>query len=288
MSDDSPRCPRCGKRITGGALACPSCGLEFLPHRRRIRCHQCGRRIPADIPECPHCGGDPYASRFPFRLPSKNVARVTVFLLGILLLACAGWILFRAASTNLIGRVLGLAEPTQAPTQVIQVIYVVATSPAPTATLIPTLAPTATPRFSPTPTRRGARTPTAARATATPVPRIYPAPQLLGPANTTVYTGAAANIVLEWQPISSAGLGENEWYRISISYTGRDGKPVEQIRWSKEVRWTVIADWWSDLAQDTRTVKWNVTVVRSEGIDPFASNNAPASPPSITRIFIWN
>jgi hypothetical protein len=130
--------------------------------------------------------------------------------------------------------VLGLAEPTQAPTQVIQVIYVVATSPASTATLIPTLAPTPTPRFSPSPTRKGARTPTAARATATPVPRMYPAPQLLGPANTTVYTGAAANIVLEWQPISSAGLGENEWYRISISYTGRDGKPIEQIRWSTD------------------------------------------------------
>lgn len=211
-----------------------------------------------------------------------------MLLFGILLFACVGWILFRAISTNLIGRALGLAEPTLAPTQVVQVIYVVATSPAPTATLFPTPAPTPTPRFSPSPTRKNARTPTAARATATPAPKLYLAPQLLGPANATVYMGAGANIVLEWQPVSGAGLSENEWYRITISYTGQDGKPVEQVRWSKEIRWTVLSDWWSDIAQDVRTVKWNVTVVRSEGIDPFASNNTPASPPSITRIFIWN
>ncbi len=253
-----------------------------------MRCAQCGYRIPADVPECPRCGGDPYTRRFPFALPSRNIARASLILLGILLLACLGWVIFRAFSTNLVGRVLGLAEPESAPTQVVQVIYVVATSPAPTPTLIPTATVSPTPRFSPTPTRRSARTPTPTRPIPTPAPTLYPAPVLTGPANTTVYSGANANIVLEWQSVSAAGLGENEWYRISITYLGRDGKPVEQVRWSKEIHWTVLTDWWNDVSQDNRTFKWNVTVVRSQGIDPFASNNTPASPSSVTRSFIWN
>ena len=263
--------------------------MEFLPHRARIRCNHCGHRIPADFEICPRCGADPRASRWPIPRVPKRVAQIAAILLGLFLLLCLGWVIFRAIATNALPRLLGMTEPTRVPTQVVQVIYVVATLVPPTPTLVPTIAPTPIPKISPSPTRRGARTPTATRPAPTIAPAAYPAPQLSGPPNTTVFSSAAANIVLEWQPVSPNGLRENEWYRISISYVGRDGKPVEQIRWSKETRWTVLAEWWSDISTDARTVKWNVVVMRIEGIDPFASpNKTPASPPSVTRSFIWN
>ena len=105
----------------------------------------------------------------------------------------------------------------------------------------------------------------------------------------TVYPGADANILLEWLPVSLSGLRENEWYEIKLIYTARGNAPGEYRHYSKETRWTVQTAWRADLSLDARLVKWYVTVVRVEGLDPFASlNRAPISAPSATRSFIWN
>jgi hypothetical protein len=201
-----------------------------------------------------------------------------------------GWIIFRALTTNTLPRALGLLEPTRTPTQqVVQVIYVIATPVPATSTLMPTATFTPTSRLSPTPTRRGARTPTLTLAAPTPTLAAYPAPLLIAPANVAIFDGAEASITLEWGSVSPSGLRENEWYRISVSYTGRDAKPVEQTGWSKETRWSVPTAWWNDAASGARTFTWNITVMRVEGVDPFASpSRTPAGPTSATRSFIWN
>ncbi len=285
MSEQIARCPRCGKRRNPESLTCPVCGFEFLPRTERIRCSHCGYRVLADSPECPRCGADPRAGR----LASLGILpRVVAALAALLLCICLGWVVFRALSTNMLERVLGLSTPT--PTrQTVQVVYVVATVPAPTATVPPTPTPVPTSTVKPSPTRRGARTPTPTRILSTATPSVYPAPQLTGPPNTTVYNGADANIVLAWQPVTPAGLGENEWYRIWISYSGRDGKPAQNARWTKETTWTVPAEFWSGASLDNRGFSWNVTAVRIQGVDPFASSTySPVSLPSATRSFFWH
>jgi predicted RNA-binding Zn-ribbon protein involved in translation (DUF1610 family) len=291
LNDDAPRCPSCGKRVSAAALTCPACGYELLPHRTRIRCKRCGSRIPADATVCPRCKGNPHADRIPPIIP-----RLAAIFIGVLLLICVGWIVFRALTTNTLVRALNLNPPTRVPTQVILVVYVVASPIPPTATPtgLPSTTtqrtPAPTSRFSPTPTRRGAPTATPIPVTPTLPPGFYPMPQLLAPANTTVYTGADANILLEWLPVSSSGLRENEWYEIKLTYTARNNTTGDYRRhYTKETRWTVPTDWHNDLAADARTVKWSVTVVRVEGLDPFASlNRTPISAPSATRSFIWD
>ncbi len=282
LDDNLIQCPRCAKRLTAETTTCPSCGYVFLPHRERIRCNRCGKRIPADATQCPHCQGDPRATRV-----SPRAKRIILIATAILLLMCVGWVTFRAITTNTLARALGLNEPTRVPTQVLQIIYVIATQIPPSPTLaIPTAIPT--PRFSPTPTRKGARV-TPPPATVTLTPPMYPAPQLAAPANTTVYAGIETNIVLEWQPVSALGLRENEWYMITLAFTGRDNAPTERKLFSKEPRWAVPNTWWNEISADARTVKWNVTIMRVEGIDPFASPTRVAgSPLSATRSFIWN
>jgi hypothetical protein len=205
-----------------------------------------------------------------------------------MLLVCCGWVIFRAVTTNVFARALGLGESTQTPTQFIQVIYVVATTPRPTPS--PTPNSTATSRFSPTPTRRGARTSTPAPIRPTPVPGFYNAPQLTAPANATVYSnGLNAIITLQWQPVSPNGLRENEWYYVTLTYVARDGTPGLRNGWSKETHFDIKGEWWNDAASDARMFKWNVAVMRIDGVDPLLSpSKTLVSPSSATRTFFWN
>ncbi len=261
---------------------CSACGYEFLPHVQRIRCGQCGRRIPADQEVCPRCGRDPHAER-------RFRARWLAAIVGALLVLCVGWFVYRMIATNTLARALGLAPATAGPpTVVVHVIYVVATTAAPMPTVTYTPTATSIPRVSPTPTRRGALTATATRRP-TPAPGTYPAPQLTAPPNGALYSGPDATIALEWSPVAASGLRENEWYQISLTFTDRVGKLVSQVAWSKETRWVVRGDWWSQASPDTRTFQWQVSTVQIEGIDPYVSpTRAPTSPPSVVRTFVWN
>jgi DNA-directed RNA polymerase subunit RPC12/RpoP len=293
LYEDAPRCPRCGKRISAKMSVCSACGHELVAHRSRIRCVHCKSRIPADAVKCPRCGANPRASR---HIP-RAVSVGALIAVALLLLSCLSWVGYRAVTTNVLARALSSLAPTRTPTQVIQyVIYVIATPVPPTPTFTPTATLTATPRASPTPTLRSSgqaqRTVRATATTlvpATPALSFYPAPQLTAPLDRTVYTGANSIIALEWQPLAGASLQENEWYMISITYTARDGRPTVQTRWSKETRWTVPNVWWNEASKDARMFKWNVSVMRIQGIDPFTSpSHTPASPNSVTRTFYWH
>jgi hypothetical protein len=250
-----------------------------LPRRQRIRCSFCGRRIPAESEKCPRCGKDPRANRVP------GIARLLALLVALLLCVCIGWVAFRVIATN-VERVLS-PTATRAPTRVVQVIHIVATPPAPTPTFTPN--PTATPIFSPTPTRRAAGQTRGSSTTTPALPQgFYPAPQLIAPANTTVYASVESIILLEWQPVA-ATLRENEWYAITITYAARDGNAGEEKGYTKEARWTVPNKLWKEVSKDARAFKWNVAVIRIEGADPFTTPSRTfASPNSITRTFYWN
>ncbi len=316
MVEEDIRCRYCETLIEGAALdeslgegaavVCPTCGLEVLPrrpdlpHRARSRCRRCGYRIPVEAAVCPKCG----YRRVPLMASVRSVLlRVTAVVSGLVLLACIGWVGLRTIQTNAIPRLLGLAQTPRSPTP--EVVYVVATQPLPLPTLDlpPTLEPVVL--VTPSPTRRGAPTVTPTRRGAptitplpitlttsllfTPTPAAYAAPQVMAPENGAVFNGADAKITLEWQPVTSAGLSESEWYMISLTYTGRDSKPAEQVGWSREPRWTVSKEWWSQAAPNARTFQWQVTATRIEGVDPFSSpSRTPISPPSSSRIFIWN
>ncbi|MBI5302339.1 MAG: zinc ribbon domain-containing protein [Chloroflexi bacterium] len=281
FDDDATRCPRCGKRLSADVGVCPACGYALIARHVRIRCARCKKRIPADARVCPRCGQDPHPK------PIPRVVRLGALVIGgLMLLVCIGWVAYRAMTTDVLSRALGQPEPTRAPT-IVQMLYVVATPVTPTPTIVfpPTLAPT--PRVSPSATPRGARN------TPLPVPTVslpgYGAPQLIAPLNALIYPNGDAQVVLEWQSVSPSGLRENEWYAITVAYTARDGKPATQTRWTKETRWTVPSAYWSDAAPDARTFRWQVSVVRVEGIDPITSTSrVQVSPPSATRTFIWN
>ena len=109
------------------------------------------------------------------------------------------------------------------------------------------------------------------------------------PLNTTVYNGANANIVLEWQSVAPNGLSENEWYEIKLNFTARDATTGERKSYSKETTWTVARDLYNEIAANARTIKWTVNVVRVDGIDPLVTTNrTPISIGGTIRTFIWN
>jgi len=282
LDEDAPRCPACGKRVSTAMTVCPACGYALLPRRARIRCKRCASRIPADATVCPRCHGDPRAERWPARL-GRGVAIV----LAVVFAACLLWVLWRAVTTNAFARTFTASTPTTVPATVIHVIHVVA-SPVPPP-LTATAEPTPTARVSPTPTRRGAR-PVTPVLTATPTlpPGFYPTPQLLAPAHLTVYTGTTTSILLEWLPVTPSGLRENEWYEVRLMYTTPQHTPGEYRHYTKETRWNVRSDWRNDIAPDAREIRWTVTVIRVEGVDPFTSAvRTPVSLSSMTRGFIW-
>jgi len=289
MDDEVPRCPRCGRRVSFDASACDACGYQLIPHRTRAHCKHCGRRIPADAATCPRCGADRTEEIARAGRPStvRRVARVGVLVFAALLLLCCGWVVFRALTTNTLARAFGLFEPIRTPTRFVEVIYVVATTPAPTPTNPPTA--TATANASATPTRRGARKQTPTPVGPTLPAGFYAAPILVAPANATVYQGASSAITLQWQPVSAIGLREDEWYFVSISFTASDGSQGSRTGWSKETHWDVPNDWWSEAASDARSFKWTVSVMRIDGADPTTtSSRTLASPNSVVRLFIWN
>ncbi len=232
--------------------------------------------------KCPRCGNDPRAERVP-----PIVWRVVAVLVGVGLLVCLGWIIFRVVTTNVWANALGLNQPTPVPTQVIQVIYVVATPVPPTATTTPSFTPTQV--VSPTATPRGAKpAPPSVPPTVIP-PGFYPAIVLNAPANAAVYAGSKAVIVLEWQAVAPGSLKENEWYAIHLTFTGRDGKPAERKSYTKETRWILSPELYKEIALDARTIKWTVNVVRVEGFDPLAAlGRTTITVGSTPRTFIWN
>ena len=249
---------------------------------KRVNCSNCGYRIRADAEVCPHCHVDPHTRR---PLPSN-------LLIGVLVVLVLAFVCVFASQflVNPMTQFAALGLKPQ-PTTVIQVIYSVVTPVPPTPTAGPSVTPlpaSPAPRPSPTPARPSAPTLAPTQPAPSPTSSEFGVPKLTAPANNANFTGADAEIALEWQTVAPGGLRENEWYLVSLAYTSRNGGAVTQSGWSRETRWSVKKDWWSDASVTTRTFAWSVQLMRIEGADPYASaTRTPISPPSETRRFVW-
>ncbi len=145
----------------------------------------------------------------------------------------------------------------------------------------PTLQPGATAAAT-----AAASTPTAAPATTTPAGAAptstafqFAAPNLLSPADGTVYT-TAEDILLNW---SSVGLlGDDTWYVVKI-WTDDPNQPTPATGWTRTTAWRIPASSRPAADAASHTFHWTVTVMRaSEGQDPVAVSEV-----SETRTFEW-
>ncbi len=257
-----------------------------IPKRKRRNCGNCGYRIPADALICPRCRQDPRQFRFKWMTVILLIIGAALFIYLCLLVS-------RILSVTFFSAGIAESTPTRVPpsTLTLAAQAVLETATVTPITLPPTLPPSATPtitsRFTPSPTRRGAPTTTSTLGSPTPKLADYAAPKLTAPLNSAAFSGAEANISLEWESVSVSGLRENEWYLISVLYASRNGATTRR-EWSRETRWQVKKDLWSDALPNARTFTWNIQVMRVDGANPYSSPNPiPASPASETRNFLW-
>jgi len=117
------------------------------------------------------------------------------------------------------------------------------------------------------------------QATAEPAAFAFAAPNLLNPADGTVFR-SGDDILLNW---SSVGLlADDTWYVVKV-WTDDPAQPTPSLGWTRTTAWRIPGS--SRPAADAATHKyyWSVTVMRaSEGQDPVA-----VSPASETRTFEW-
>jgi LysM repeat protein len=111
---------------------------------------------------------------------------------------------------------------------------------------------------TPVPTSMPMPTPTS---TPTPGP-MYPAPQLLYPAEDAVFKGQETTVMLQWASVGI--LSDDEWYALHMRYLGErtDDKPVETTVFTHITSWRVPADWYPGQGATQNRFQWKVEVVR--------------------------
>jgi LysM repeat protein len=143
----------------------------------------------------------------------------------------------------------------------------------PTAALTPSALPSVTPSATATPTPRPS--PFA------PTPAFpYQAPQLLAPINSSEFSGAKANILLNWTAVGV--LSERESYVLRVWRSEHDAEPLREV-WLRTTSWRVPAELYPKGAS-LRSFLWQVVVMSraAEGEPGIAIS--PASP---MRQFFW-
>jgi serine/threonine protein kinase len=172
------------------------------------------------------------------------------------------------------------ATPTAAPTET--ATPTVTSTPTETATVPPTHTPTATPTDVPTATAVPAFP-------ALPTRRWLLAPQLIAPANETIFVGWNAEVILRWAPV--AGLGAGEYYVVSVPYDDAGG--VAEF-WRSETSVQLPPHLSRpDVGFADRHYQWNVQVKRcTENCLRVLDDNArkkgiAVSSPSEQGLFYW-
>jgi hypothetical protein len=250
---------------------------------------------------CPNCGEDLLRRRIPWKLIGGlgGVFGAAVLVYLVLTLVPLPFELPFVA-----------AAPTATPTEVILPPTPTATAtlrpptstPTRTATFTPVITATATVEVTPTRTVTATLTPQVTvtpgaspgleeTPTSTPTEAggyLYPATQLRSPADESDLPENQFNfsygslIELVWGPVGT--LGENQWYELSVSYTGRDGKQNSQVNWKKDNSFEVPLEWYDYIMGGEREVYWRVTVVSGT---PGTGAGRAISPPSETWMFRW-
>lgn len=231
-----------------------------------MRCRACGQRILRGLQICPHCG------RQPTRFYTRWRFVVLSVLLGLGLGSSVAPFTPQRPSTPL------LTTPTRAPQP--QPSRRPTFTPSPT----PTPRPTVTPTETPTPRPTATTTPTSAlasnaptttpTATATPRPTVAP-PRLRNPKDQAEFGGEDVEIILEWEGV----LQEGQQFAVTARYIGKGNETKTVGSWLRETRWRVPSQVYRDISLTLRAMKWDVTIIDSNG--------DPVSASSESRIFIW-
>ncbi len=162
------------------------------------------------------------------------------------------------------------------PSDILQVGQVLRVPPAGTSVTLPTATPTPV-RPTPTPV---AATPTPSPAAPTPTIVALAAPALLAPTNGDGFT-AGTQPVLSWR--AASGMGTQDFYRVLVRYTTRDGRTNYLEDRVTGTSYTVPL-WFYDLANTPdRLGEWSVQV-RRMGAD---GEEIAISTTSETRTFYW-
>jgi serine/threonine protein kinase len=197
-----------------------------------------------------------------------------------------------------------LPPPTPKPTETVdEVATEVAKAAAVAATLtasVPTPTPTPTPTSTPSPTRTPRPTATkmpTPRPTATAIPTkrptpkptatrrstgvIYPAPELVAPADWEGFKGRDTAVILSW--VFDAALASDEYFLVE-TWTGPNfelyGSHLVKGKEFKLPPHFGPIEYWTTFGQKTR---WSVTVVRTSGKEV----RERVSPASSTRHLVW-
>jgi hypothetical protein len=152
--------------------------------------------------------------------------------------------------------------------------------------------PTATPSLIAASTRPPTVTPTfLASSTSTPqplstatIPRpTYSAPTLRGPDDGTTFSGARAQVTLNWDAVGT--LAQDEYYDVSVRY--KEGGDLQYSgTWTQDTHYSVPAFLFGKA--DGAEFMWDVTVRRQTGTRPDGGKTGPTiSAASATRKFYW-
>jgi len=138
--------------------------------------------------------------------------------------------------------------------------------------VIPPPTPTPTPTETPIPTP-------------TPTPGLpYAAPFLLYPPDGATFTGAEADIVLNWTSVGL--LADDEWYVLRLR-DASDAQPSPASVWTKIPSYRLPAEWRPGPSSE-REILWDVVVMRARApVQDGVQSGTAASPMSATRRFLW-
>jgi len=300
-------CRWCGASVSPKDVLCPRCGARL--RRESSTCRRCRKEIRSGLAVCPHCGEDLLRRSVPWKLIGSVGgvfgAAVLVYLVLAFVplpfqlplltsapIATATEVILPPTPTGTATPRRPTATPTRRATATPVITETATLEASPTHTVTVTATSVVTPTFtaevaetatfSPRPTGTPAAYPTEV------VGYGYAAPQLLRPADETDLPenqfnfSNGSDIDLAWEPVDS--LGENQWYELSVTYTGLDGRQSAQVNWTKGTSFRVPLEWHDHIMGGEREVYWRVTVVSGT---PGTGAGRAISPASETWMFRW-
>jgi LysM repeat protein len=113
----------------------------------------------------------------------------------------------------------------------------------------------------------------------------YSAPVALAPPHGTIFWGADTAILLNW--VSVGILEEDEWYLVTLNYLV-NGEREAAREWTKATSWRLSEELHPPAEAETRTLVWDVAVVRRAPSPSNIEEGEILSPRSRPREFTWN
>jgi len=108
----------------------------------------------------------------------------------------------------------------------------------------------------------------------------------MAPVDQAEFQGINTEIRLEWEAVGT--LAEDEWYAISVRFTGLEGQVEHRgERVQDRTTWRVRQEYHSRVSSTERAFEWDITVEREISNPDGSVSGIPLSPTSETRVFYW-